>query len=507
MDGFRSSGIDSKAPKNLTSESAKPGTSAKPTTACAELPAEKIPLTTSPNRKRHAFVTSDDDESNNINSFNQDSALAEALALSSDVTQGEVESIIEAAIRQMDPKQPEFHRQERRASPGRPSPEDHILESEQLKKRKQPEPVRVVVDRSSNEKNQSTEPGTSGDASSAAGERVIKRPKMVNKIKDAYRVTKPKNDQNQTNNKPINPGVKEVAPSQDLDGSMPSPPAATALPEAGASSPAADVKCPLGERRHLKRPNGIHTNPRLASRMLLSRRKPVRRSSHLTHQDLRAHTLPPSLDEMVLEKAKVPEISDVVERVNAASANEAQDPHMEVATTGTEIPLRSRDNRQTSQTLEPEPVIGTTIIEQSPTQSNVTSSPVRKPRIAVRLWILVARVPRVAWTQWADASLNAQTVTTIFQTVDEVSQFRNVDTAHVRFETDEETWKYTIRKDDPHHFEDMKVSVTAVIQATTRKNRNNNKDFKIYIEPVGVAETSGDESMGDADDEIIPGLY
>lgn len=506
MDGFRSSGIDSKPPKNLTSESAKPNTSTKSTTAGAELPAEQIPPTTSPNRKRHAYVTSDDEESDNINSFNQDSALAEALAASSDVTQGEVESIIEAAIRQMDPKKPEFHRQERRASPGRPSSEDQLLESEQLKKRKQPEPVKVV-ERSSNEKNQPTEPRTSGDTSSAAGERVIKRPKLVNKIKDAYKVTKPKNDQNQTNNKPIKPGVKEFAPSQDLDGSMPSPPTVTALPEAGASSPAADVDCPLGELRHVKRPNGIHTNPHLASRMLLSRRKPVRRSSHLAHQDFRAHTLPPSLDEVVFEKSKASKASDIVERVIATSAKDVQDPHLEATPqTGTENPLRSRDNRQLSQTLEPEPVEGTTIIEQSPTQSNVTSSPVRKPRIAVRLWILAARVPRVAWTQWADASLNAQTVTTIFQTVDEVSQFRNVDTVHVRFETDEQIWTYTIRKDDPHHFEDMKRSITADIKATTRKNRNNNNDFKIYIEPVGVAETSGDESMGDADDEIIPGL-
>ncbi|MCJ1365686.1 hypothetical protein MMC16_004811 [Acarospora aff. strigata] len=182
-------------------------------------------------------------------------------------------------------------------------------------------------------------------------------------------------------------------------------------------------------------------------------------------------------------------------------------PHREVApATGTESPLRSRGEREMSQTLEPEPLIPKSVLEQSPTQGNVTPSPARKPRIAVQLWILEARVPKVAWTQWTDASLSAQTVTTIFQAVDEVSQFRNVDTAHVRFQTDEQIWTYTIRKDDPDHFEDMKRSITTDIKATTRGNRNNNNDFKIFIEPVGVAETSGDEGMGEVDDEIILGL-
>lgn len=443
-----------------------------------------------------------------MNVTKQDSVLAEALAASSDVTQGEVESIIEDAIRQMDPIQSEIHPPGRSTKPDQPPFKGSNHNSEQSNKRKHPEPVEFSHESTSDERSQPTETRTSGDKVSAVGERIGKKPKMTNKISDAFKVSKPKDGQTQMNNKATKPGWKSFTPAKDPDSIVPPLPPASAPSKAGGPSRVADFQSPSGDRRALSKPRGIHMAPRFGSRMLLSRQRPTRRESLLPRLVLRGHTLPPSLGERLGLESKSPETPHVDEHPNATSATDVQGPESDASpATGTKDTLEARDDRQMSQTLEPESLVESTEPQQFPIQSNDTVAPTRKPRIAVQLWILEARFPKVFWRQWAGASLNAQSVTSIFQMVDELSQFRNVDTAYVRFQTDEQVWTYTIRKDDPDQFEDMKRSITADIKATNRKNRNNNHDFKIYIEPVGGANTSGDEAMEEADDEIIPGLY
>jgi hypothetical protein len=502
MGGYSSSGIDSKPPKDLTSEKISPGTSAKHTMVGKDLPAEQPPQTTSRKKKYHAYVTSSHEDSDNGNSLNQDSALAEALAATTDVTQNEVERIIDDAIRQMDAKEPESQHQEKPVSPGQPPSEDR------MSKRKRPEPVEPSHETPSDEKNQSAEARTSGDKGSTVGERVVKRPKIVNKISDAYKISKPQNDRAQVNSKPNSPRRKVFSPAQHFDSTVSSLASGTAPSEAGLPESASDAETSPSERRLHKRRSGISTKPRLASRMRLSRQESARRGSHMNHQDISAPTLPPSSDGMVVEKPKAHESLDTVPEESATAAMDMQGPHPEVAQmTSTEDFFRGRGHREVSQTLEPEPRIGRAVLEHSPTQSNEAATSPRKPRIAVQLWILEARVPRIAWTQWANASLNAQTVSTIFQAVDQMSQFKHVDTAHVIFQTAEQSWTYTIRKDDPDQFEDMKRSITADIIATTRRNRNNNNDFKIFIEPIGGGNIVADETLEEAEDEIIPGLY
>lgn len=508
MNGYSSSGIDSKPPKDLTCEKISSGTSAKHTIVGKDLPAEQPPQPTSRKKKYHAYVTSSHEDSDNGNSLNQDSALAEALAATTDVTQNEVERIIDDAIRQMDAKERESEHQEKPASPGQPPSEDRILESKLSSKRKRPEPVEPSHETPSDEMNQLTEARTSGDKESTVGKRVIKRPKLVNKISDAYKVSKPQNDRAQVNTKPNSPRRKVFSPAQHFDGTVSSLPSGTAPSEAGLPESASDAETSPSERRLHKRPSGISTKPRLASRMRLSRQEPARRGSHMNHQDISAPTLPPSSDGMVVEKPKAHESLDTVPEESATAAMDMQGPHPEIAqTTGTEDFVRGRGHGEVSQTLEPEPPMGRAVLEPSPTRSNEAATSPRKPRIAVQLWILEARVPRIAWTQWANASLNAQTVSTIFQAVDQMSQFKHVDTAHVIFQTDEQSWTYTIRKDDADQFEDMKRSITADIRATTRRNRNNNNDFKIFIEPIGGGNVVANETLEEAEDEIIPGLY
>lgn len=171
-------------------------------------------------------------------------------------------------------------------------------------------------------------------------------------------------------------------------------------------------------------------------------------------------------------KSNSPETPHVDEHANTTSDTDVQGPASDASpVTGTKDTLQGRNDRQMSQTLEPEPLVETTAPQQSPTQSNKTVAPTHKPWIIVQLWVLKARAPKVFWRQWAGTSLNTQSVTSIFQMVDELSQFRNVDAAYVRFQTDEQVWTYMIRKDDPDQFEDMKCSITADIKATNCHGR------------------------------------
>ncbi len=96
-----------------------------------------------------------------------------------------------------------------------------------------------------------------------------------------------------------------------------------------------------------------------------------------------------------------------------------------------------------SQRLEREQLV----LEQSLIRFNEVATTTREPRIILWLWILEYHTPREAWTQLANANFSALTVTTIFWAFDRVSQYRHVDTALVRLQTDEQSWTYTIRKD------------------------------------------------------------
>lgn len=202
---FRSSGIDGKPPKDLNYEPVKPGTSVKPKMMGGDIPSEQPPRTTASNKKQHAYVINNNEKSDSVNIIKQDSVLAEALAVSSDVTQGEVESIIEDAIRQMDSIQLKFHPPGRSTKPDQPHSEDSIHNSEQSNKRKHLEPIEFNHESASDERSQPTETRTSRDKAFTVGERIVKRPKMANKISDAFKVSKPKDDQPQMNNKAMKP--------------------------------------------------------------------------------------------------------------------------------------------------------------------------------------------------------------------------------------------------------------------------------------------------------------
>lgn len=117
--------------------------------------------------------------------------------------------------------------------------------------------------------------------------------------------------------------------------------------------------------------------------------------------------------------------------------------------------------------------------------------------------MLEYHTPKETWRELANPSFNALTVTMIFQGFDQVSRYRHVDNALMRLETDEESWTYSIRKDDPDQYDGMKRSIIADIRKTMRSNRNNDNDFKILFEPVDRGDKIDDEVMKEAEDEII----
>lgn len=499
MGGFRPGGVDSKPLKDLTCEKTKPDTSAKATMVGQDLPAEQLlPRTTSMNSMEHAYVTNRNEDYDNVNSFNQDLALAKPLAAAVNVPQFEVDGIIEDAMPVLDAKQPESEGQDKSAGPGKPTSKDRILKSNLSRKRNRPEPVESSHDLASDETIQSTEGRTFGGEEFTVGE----KPNVVDEISNAHKVRKPQDDRTQINNKPTSPRRNGLTPAQVTDSTIPSLHSGNAPSEAHVSDPAADVQSPLSKRR--KGASGNCTKPSLGSRKLLPKQKSARKSPPLTRQAIRAHTVPLSLDGMVAEEPNAShENANIGQRESATSTMDIQGPHLEVSqTTGTEDSIRGRGHRETSRTLEPEPPIGRAELEQSPPQGNEAAAPARRPRITGRLWILKARVPKIDWTHWANASLSALTVSTMFQAIDQFSHFKHVETANVKLEINGENWTYQVRKDDPDQFDDMKTLVLADIRATL-SNWDINNVFKICIEPVGGEETVDDATMKEAEDEIF----
>lgn len=139
-------------------------------------------------------------------------------------------------------------------------------------------------------------------------------------------------------------------------------------------------------------------------------------------------------------------------------------------------------------------------------QETATPTPTRvNPVPPVRQYVLETREPIPTWRHWRNGSFLAQTLFTIFDEVDRISQFCEVDTAHMILEIHDQRWIYTImRDDDPEEFEGLQRSIIADVQGTMRRDRNKNIDFKIYYEPVG-ANPIDNEIVEEVEDVFILG--
>jgi len=514
---------------DLSSNATRPTPVETSKVAARDTPAQHILGTTSQHDEHHADATSQERTSNSFVTFNQ--GLENATAPNSGMAEREIKDAIESAMLQLNPTQAENDPQEQGVSPTESHCKIVVLKLGQSKKRAHPEQVGQTKETLLDLEAQAMKGDVPRDKAPEPDYRAAKRPKGDNKIECATRASEISKVSAQAKTKVTTPRHEKPESPQvahpDTSG-RPTPDIHRNETEPGFAQV---VDKSSEDRGHLNPTDKIHTDPELMFQAPHLNRTPSKIKACLSH-GVRAHTLPPGLDEIIIANSKTQESSatasglrgnkgprgpsaspkDALHTYVAGQRNVISDSHLHdlslkiAPADGIIDGLEAHNEREMSQTLEPEPIGERAVPATPPPEGNDPLSPSRRTRVVVQFWILQARVPRMAWKQWADASLSAQTVTTVFQAVDEHSRFRSVKAADVKFQTDEQLWTYSIKEDDPDHFDDMKRFITATIKATLRKNRNNNRDFMVYIEPIGVEETPDEETAGEAEDEMIPGL-
>ncbi|KAI9879189.1 MAG: hypothetical protein M1830_009264 [Pleopsidium flavum] len=522
--------IESKPPKDLSSNATRlnPVKSSKVT--AGDTPAQDTSGITSQYNERHADATNQERTANSFVAINH--GLENATTPNSGMEESEIRDAIETAMRQLDPILTEHDSQGQGVSPIEPLCSLLVvLKLGQSKKRAHPEPVSLTQGALIDPETEATDDDVRRDKDTEPDHRASKKPKRDNKDECATRASESSKVAAQARTKVTMPRPEKPKSPQLVQPVTSSRLTPDILRDETMSGFAHLVDISSEHHRYLSPTDKSHTEPDVMFQRPHPTQTPPKIKAYLSH-GVRAHTLPLDLDEFVIVNSKTqesptigsglrgskapqgPSVSsrdsshtNVVGQRNVTSDSNVHDSSLKIAPAdGIIDSLEAHNDREMSQTLEPEAIGDRAVPATPPPESNDPLSPSRRSRIVVQFWILQARVPKVAWKQWANPSLSAQTVTTVFQAVNEHSQFRNVKAADVKFETDEQLWTYSIREDDPDHFDDMKRFITAKIKATLRKNRNNNKDFVVNIEPIGIDETSDEQTAGVAEDEMISGL-
>ena len=435
------------------------------------------------NTERHPYAISENETSNNVMPLNHNLNTSIPLNNSPEHDIGDAnDGLLQQLGFELDP-------QDQPVNSDTPRSKIVKLKPGPSKKRMHPEPIDLTEHPVTVLEAGMTEKESSEYTTSAIRKRVAKKRKVKTTPDSANRANKMDKTHTQANDKSGTLTVeKSVSPH---------------VSNAAASSPATSTAQPCtGEYSHARAVDGHsdkdHTNPLLTSRMPPPKKIRTQGRPRST-RSIRAQNLPPILDEAIIKKSKIHEPSALTEHVYVTMATDMQGSTSEIPTVEIKEPLDVLQGREMSQTIEPDPAVERVMLETSPSQYNEGPTSTRRPPIAVQFWILETRVPKV-WAQWLDTTLSEQSVATMFQAVSERSRIHGFDTAIVRFQTDEQTKPYRIRKNDPDEFERVKQSIAKDSKLAMEKNRNNNSDFNLYIEPIGVERTFTGE------DEMISGL-
>lgn len=121
-----------------------------------------------------------------------------------------------------------------------------------------------------------------------------------------------------------------------------------------------------------------------------------------------------------------------------------------------------------------------------------------KPLVGVRFWIIKARTPRYNCEKWIDGKLQGKPLDSILEEVSKITQSRRIKELKITLETVDMERTYRITSTAVDEFEEMKLQFSADMSAAFKKNRNEFKDFHIWIEPVDM---EGSAQDGDAEVE------
>lgn len=170
-------------------------------------------------------------------------------------------------------------------------------------------------------------------------------------------------------------------------------------------------------------------------------------------------------------------------------------------TTSTTVGTDRSSTRPTSVSLPPDSEMNLLPSKASYPTDNSKPPVTSKPLVGVRFWIVKARVPRLACEKWTDGKLQGRSLDTVLEGVSNIIQSSRIRKLKFTLETADKERTYTIMNDAEDEFEEMKQQFSTDMTSAFRKNRNEFKDFHIWIEPI-----EGEDLARDGEAEVEDAL-
>lgn len=196
-----------------------------------------------------------------------------------------------------------------------------------------------------------------------------------------------------------------------------------------------------------------------------------------------------------IQRAESTATSTTIKPLNAESPSRASTRSIRETTTSTTVKTDGCSTRPTSVSLPPDSEVNTYSTES--TKPLVTS----KPMVAVRFWIIKGRLPRLAYEKWTDGKLQGKSLDFVLEGVSNIIRSSRIRKLKFTLETADKECTYTIVHDAEDEFEQMKQQFSTDMTAAFRKNRNEFKDFHIWIEPI-----EGEDLARDGEAEVEDAL-
>ena len=101
----------------------------------------------------------------------------------------------------------------------------------------------------------------------------------------------------------------------------------------------------------------------------------------------------------------------------------------------------------------------------------------------VNFWILKAYKPFIKWRNWADATLDHETVDSIFDAFSRFTGDQACDTIDVQLQTPREEYTFQIHKEDGARFDAKRASMLRIVKAVSHNEESHSRSVDIYLRP------------------------
>ena len=124
--------------------------------------------------------------------------------------------------------------------------------------------------------------------------------------------------------------------------------------------------------------------------------------------------------------------------------------------------------------------------KESPVQKSQLPPASPSPVPVIQFWILASTNPRRVWRQWAGATLNTQSVDSVYEAVMKQSGLSAFNKINMSLQTAEQEWTFDISRQNGEHFVHMKRFIAATVKETMLRSREDDAEmtFCVYLTPV-----------------------